>query len=241
VKPESSQPIPSSLAPLLDLRIQAEKEKLRNIRAEITRNEELAKLHEQRIKQYEETLKMELANGPEISLDGVTDRWEAFKLFSEAHRYDGFTRPQLQRFLANNGIRCGNNFPYEAVKALGERLIQNGDRFFLRDVEIASAQRPESHPRPIGELIGAVRRVIQTLDRIDSGTVYRTLRKERFEFWAQKPTSSIANIIRKLAERGELEKISEADELHPAYYRKVVNAESSERNKRNVKMMRPAS
>jgi hypothetical protein len=242
VRQKSSHVILGSLAPLLDQRVLAEREELRRLRAELTKKQEQVKQCEERVRLYEQTLELERLKSPEISLAGITDRWKVFELFCEAHKYDGFTRPGLMRFFRDKGIKCGKGFPYQAVKKLGNRLIQNGDRFFLKgDDTVLSVQGPENHPRAIGVLIGAVRRVIQGLDLIDSGTVYRSLKKEGFEFWSKKPNSSIVNILRKLAERGELEKVSEADEFNPAYYRKVVDAESSGRSKRNVKIMRPAS
>jgi hypothetical protein len=242
VRQKSPQPIPGSLAPLLDQRVLAEREELRKLKAELAKKAEQVNRCEERVRIYEQTLELERLKSPEIALGGVTDKWKVFERFCEAHRYDGFTRPQLVRFLRDKGIKCGKNFSYQAVKKFGNRMIQNGDRFFLKDGDtVLSVQGPENHPRPIGELIGAVRRIIQALDLIDSGTVYRSLKKERFEFWSKKPNSSIVNILRKLADKGELEKVSDADELHPAYYRKVVDAESSGRSKRNVKIMRPAS
>lgn len=239
---KSVQPIAGSLAPLLDQRVAAEKEELRKLQAELARKEEQIRLCEERVKLYERTLELERSKTPEISIAGVGDKWKIFELFCEAHRYSGFTRPELMRFFRDKGVKCGNGFAYQAVAKMGDRLVQNGDRFYPRDHVLGlNTHPPENHPRPIGELIGAVRRIIQALDLIDSGTVYRTLKKEKFEFWSKKPNSSIANILRKLAERGEIERVSEADELNPAYYRKVMSTQSGERSKRDVKVLRPAS
>jgi hypothetical protein len=243
MRQRSSQPISASLTPLLQQRVQTEAEASRKLQSEIEQKQAELERTRERMLAYQRALELELGQGAaSLSLDGITDKWKAFERFCEAHRHDGFTRPQLLRFLRDQQIQCGDGFPYKAVKAWENRLIQNGDRFFLKDGEPSpGASLPENHPRPIGSLIEAVQRVIEGMELIDTGKVYRRLKKERFEFWSRKPNSSIANILRKLKEGGKLILVREVEGNRPAQYRKTVDAQSTEKEKHHVKLLRPAN
>ncbi|MGI9075040.1 MAG: hypothetical protein ACR2JB_27840 [Bryobacteraceae bacterium] len=89
--------------------VRAAKKELHSLLAEVQRKED-------EVNQYERTLALVHANSNELIPDGIKDRWQAFEHFCKLHRSDGFTRPQLLRFLKGRYIECGKNFAYQAVK-----------------------------------------------------------------------------------------------------------------------------
>jgi hypothetical protein len=174
----------------------------------------------ERCKKRIERLEYQLAEATKLPLNGITDKWTAFERFCEAHRNDGFTRPQFMQWLTERGIKCGKNFPYQAVQKYESRFIQNGDRFFLRNAgKQSGASSPESNPRRPGKLKAEVVRLIKLYKKkITSRKIYNYLKRNHFQFWSKKPNASIANILRKLHDSGELDQTRPVDGINPAEY-----------------------
>ncbi|MGI9075041.1 MAG: hypothetical protein ACR2JB_27845 [Bryobacteraceae bacterium] len=68
----------------------------------------------------------------------------------------------------------------------------------MRSANDGSRTSPlENNPRRVGELIAAVERAIEVLDTVSTGTSHTHLMNQRFQFWSEKPKSSIAGILPK--------------------------------------------
>ena len=231
---------PGSLVPLLEQRLEAAKQQERKLQAELEKAREQVFL-------YERTLDVELVKVAQHVPYGITDKWLLFGRFCELHRFDGFTRPQLAQFFRDQQVAVGKNFPYQAVEKWASRLVQRGDRFFLktRDSQGEAITREEANGtssrqvprnvRPVGDLIKAVEGCIQVFDVIDSRTVYRYLKKQRYSFGAKRPISSIASILRRLEMRGKLIEIQKGAGTYPGQYRKAAELQTSGTEKTNVK------
>jgi hypothetical protein len=132
----------------------------------------------------------------------------------------------LSRFLSEHRIPCGHTFAYKYLAKRQDRFIQQGDRFFLIDAktEPSAAVAPQHRPRRVGELKAAIRAVIEQLDAINSRNVHQCLKKQKFQFWAKKPNSSITNALRKLYAEGVLDLVRPVEGNQPAQYRKAMTA-----------------